>query len=371
MKIRKEISIRIAMLRSIMITGVVYVHAAMEDRITGMGDGFFDYVLGFFNYAAFRVPVPLLAMVAGYLLFFSDLDLHPKRLWTKKARTVALPLFVFNLAAITLFFLLQHVFPSAIMRIDLLNASRYDWINALFSVRDVPFDYPLYFLRDLLVLVVLAPLFGIFIRRAPLLGLAIVSIVFYFNYDSYLIIRNTSAILFYVGGILAVKKYDLLKLDNYAAPLLCLFFLICLAIVLFECGNINYAAMTGPFLVWPAFKYLTNTKFGQFAARSSKYSFFVFVAHAPLLQLLRLGYNNYLEIYVPYPCFWLFAPIIVIASLMALYDKATSMAPVFFALITGGRMDNKVPVFVDRRGIVRDPSAPVYSEEYRMALPKI
>jgi succinoglycan biosynthesis protein ExoH len=367
LKIQHDVSSRIAMLRTIMIIGVVYVHAAAEDRIGGMGDGFLDYLVGFFNYAALRVPVPLLAMVSGYLLFAADLDLHPRRLWQKKARTVVLPLCFYNLAAIALFFSLQQVFPDAIMRIDLLNASRYDWVNALFSVRDVPFDYPLYFLRDLLVLIALAPLFGAFIRRAPVLGFAIVTVVFYFNYDSYLVIRNTSAMLFYVGGVLAVKKCDLLTLDEYAAPLLSLFIVICLGIVLLDCDNINYAALTGPFLVWPAFKYLANTRVGHLAARSSKYSFFVFCAHAPALQLLRLGHERYAA-FIPQHIFWLLAPMIAIAGLVTLYNRLAQTTPVFLALITGGRIEKKVSGFVDRRKVARDPGAPVYSEDFRMAL---
>ena len=245
-----------------MIFGVVYVHAAAHDQIGGMGTGFFDYFMGFFNYAALRVPVPLLAIVSGYLLFIADLDLRPVALWKKKFRTIAFPFFVFNFLAIALFFGLQHLIPDAIMRIDLLHASRYDWINALFGILDAPFDYPMYFMRDLLVLIALAPVFGLFIRRAPMLGLAIVAVVFYFNYDGYLVIRSTSAIMFYIGGVLAVKKYDLLAFDHYAAPMLALLVAICAGVVVLHVDNINYAALTGPFLVWPAFKYLKNTVSG-------------------------------------------------------------------------------------------------------------
>jgi succinoglycan biosynthesis protein ExoH len=356
------------MLRTIMIAGVVYVHAAADDRITGMGDGFSDYLMGFFNYAALRVPVPLLAIVSGYLLFSANLDLRPMTLWKKKAKTVGIPYLFFNVLAIALFFGLQHLVPDAIMHVDLLNASRYDWINSLLGIRDAPFDYPLYFLRDLMVMVILAPAFGLFIRFAPAVGLAIVIGLFYFNFDGYLIIRNTSAIMFYIGGLLAVKNVDLLSLDRYAASMLALFVTICAAVVIADIEDINYAVLTGPFLVWPAFKYLNNTKPGQKAIKASKYSFFVFIGHAPLLELLRIGYTKNLQDVVPYPVFWIAAPALVIMMQVVIYKAAMRATPMFFALVTGGRTDRKHVDKVDRRRAPRPASAPVYSNEFRTAL---
>lgn len=353
-----------------MIFGVVYVHAAIDDRIGGMGEGFFNYFMGFFNYAALRVPVPLLAIVSGYLLFTSDLDLRPTALWNKKARTIGLPYLIFNLLAIALFWGLQHFVPDAVMRIDLLHAGRYDWINALLGVRDAPFDYPLYFLRDLLVLMVLAPVFGLFIRHAPAVGLAIVIVLFYFNFDEYLIIRDTSAIMFYIGGLLAVKKVDLLAFDKYAGPMLAIFVAICTGVVLLHIDNINCAALTGPFLVWPAFKFLTGTRLANEAIKASKYSFFVFIAHAPVLQLLRIGYTKNLHDVVPYPVFWFAAPALVICILVATYKAAMKAAPVLFPAMIGGRTDKKHVDKVDRRRSPRPASAPVYSNELRIALTK-
>jgi len=368
MKLEKEVSDRIAMVRFIMITGVVFVHAAAQDRIGGMGDGLFDYLQGFFNYAAFRASVPLLALVSGYLLFAARADLSPARLWMKKARTLGLPFLVFNGGAIALFFLLQQCFPHASMRVDLVHASRYEWINAFFSIMDVPFNYPLYFVRDLLVLVILAPLFGWLLRNGPLVGLALVATIFYCNYDNYLIIRGTSAIMFYMGGLLAVKKADLLALDGHRLPLLVLFAGICLSIVLLRIDNINVAAMPGPFLVWPAFKYLSGTRIGQLASRYGKYSFFIFLAHAPLLQVALLLYTHYLSTVIPHGVFWLVAPTVIVAGLIVTYDRAMAAAPRVFAMLVGGRVAKPARVFIERRKTQRPPNAAVFSPEVRRAL---
>jgi len=367
MKIAKEVSDRISMIRFIMIVGVVFVHAAADDRITGMGNGLFDHVQGFFNYAAFRTSVPLLAIISGYLLFAAELDLAPLRLWRKKAKTVALPFFVFNCFAIGLFFLIQQVYPDVTMRIDLLNSSRYDLINAFFAIMDAPFNYPLYFVRDLLVLAVFAPVFGWFLRTAPAVGLLIVVTVFYFNFDRYLVIRDTSAIMFYIGGWMAVKKADLLKLDHHAFMMLTLFVGICCAITIFRIDNINYAAVSGPFLIWPAFKYLTGTRVGLLAAKYSKYSFFIFMAHAPLLQIARSMYDALLQDYLPYGVFWVVAPVGVSAMLIAVYDLAMKTMPELFSRMIGGRVGTKAPGFVERRKSPRPANAPVFSPEMRLA----
>lgn len=356
------------MLRTVMIAGVVFVHAACDNRITGMGDGLLNHLMGFFNYAFFRASVPLLALISGYLLFVANLDQTPFKLWAKKAKTVALPFFVFNLAAIICFYELQKYFPSIILRFDLLNAGRYDWINAIFGVRDAPFNYPLYFMRDILALVALAPLFGWFIRTMPALGLVAVIIIFYFNFDSYLVIRSTSAIMFYVGGLLAVKQCDVLKLDDFAAPMLALFVVICLTIVALDIDDINYAALTGPFLIWPASKYLAGTKVGQFFARSAKYSFFIFIAHAPILHLMQVAYMANFQTHVPYFAFWLVAPTVIMAGLVIIYDGAMKCLPTVFPLAIGGRTGKASLAYAERRRAPRPAGAPIYSEEMRNRL---
>lgn len=368
MKLEKQVSDRIAMVRFIMIAGVVFVHAAADVQITETGGGLFDYLQDFFNFAVFRATVPLLAMASGYLLFAARADLSPVTLWMKKARTLVLPFLVFNSGAIALFFLLQQRFPQATMYLDLLHASRYQWINAFFSVMETPFNYPLYFVRDLLVLMLLAPLFGWLLRHMPLVGLAIVAGIFYFDYDRYLVMRGTSAIMFYIGGLLAVKKVDLLKLDDQRLPLLLLFVAICVAITVLRIDNINYAAIPGPFLVWPAFKYLAGTRVGQLASKYAKYSFFIFMAHAPLLHIARLLYMHYLSDDIPYGVFWLVAPPAIVAGLILVYDRAMRAAPRVFGLIIGGRGGKPAPVFIERRKTPRAPNAPVFSADVRRAL---
>ncbi|RYE77558.1 MAG: acyltransferase [Oxalobacteraceae bacterium] len=368
MTLDKQVSDRIAMIRFIMIVGVVFVHAAADDRISAMGHGWLDSLQIFFSHAAFRTAVPLLALISGYLLFDAKLDLAAVTLWKKKARTIVLPFFFFNCLGIGLFFLLQQIYPDVKMRIDLLHGSRYDWINAFFGIMDVPFNYPLYFVRDLLVLIVLAPVFGWFLRNAPVAGLLLVTMVFYFNYDRYLVIRNTSAIMFYVGGLLAVKQWDLLKLDRYALPMLLSLLGICSAITVFRIDNINYVALSGPFLVWPAFRYLAGTRAGNLASKYNKYSFFIFMAHAPLLQVARSAYAANFQAEVPHGVFWLLAPVAVVTVLIAVYELAMKTAPAPFCWVIGGRVEKKAAVLVERRKTARPVNAAVFSPEMRMAL---
>ncbi len=65
---------RIAMLRLLMIIGVVVLHTPPYVSVTEIGPGIFDFIKALFQNAAFRATVPVLTVISGYLLFRSGLD---------------------------------------------------------------------------------------------------------------------------------------------------------------------------------------------------------------------------------------------------------------------------------------------------------
>jgi len=207
------------------------------------------------------------------------------------------------------------------------------WANAAFGVFDSPINYPLNFLRDLIMLMLVAPLFGWMLRHCPWLGLGAVLLVFMNNFDGRFLLRDVMAPVFYLGGLAAVRRWNLCALDRYALPCLALFVGLCAAVVAFRVANTNYLRMAGPFLIWPAAALLSSTAFGAWLARMSKYSFFVFVAHAPVLMATWIVYRPLAKA-VPYPVYWLLAPVLTTAVLVVAYRLAMRIAPnAFSALI--------------------------------------
>jgi succinoglycan biosynthesis protein ExoH len=231
------------------------------------------------------------------------------------------------------------------------------WLNAAFGLTASPINYPLNFLRDLLVLILLAPAFGWLLRNYAWPGLVLVSVVFFNNYDSALVLRDLMAVLFYVGGMAAVRGWNLRLLDRHALLCFLLFLLACAAIVHFRVANTTYLRLVAPFLIWPATVWLASSRLGPWLVGMSKYSFFMFLAHAPLLLLSWLLYSRYGSA-LPYPVYWLMAPVLVTAILVGVYRIADVLIPQLFPLLIGaGRRARQPAPATDAIPVVDQPQA--------------
>ncbi|WP_314438466.1 acyltransferase family protein [Massilia timonae] len=324
---------RIALLRFVMIFGVIMLHTPQYVPMAEIGNGWFDATKAFFQLAVFRATVPVLTVISGFLLFGAALDRAPARLFSKKARTILLPFLCFNLPLVPLA-LGAQLFAGVEMSAQLWPFEPMAWLNAAFGLTASPINYPLNFLRDLLVLILLAPAFGWLLRNYAWPGLVLVSVVFFKNYDGALVLRDLMAVLFYVGGMAAVRGWNLRLLDRHALLCFLLFLLACAAIVHFRVANTTYLRLVAPFLIWPATAWLATTRLGPWLVGMSKYSFFMFLAHAPVLLLTWLMYSRYGSA-LPYPLYWVMAPVLVTAILVAVYRIANVLMPRLFPVLIG------------------------------------
>lgn len=353
------------MLRFLMIFGVVILHVPQYVPLNEMGGTWFDFVKAFCQHALFRSTVPVLTLISGYLLFNSALHVAPLNLWKKKLHSLAIPFLVFNLIVLGVAYIAQAKLGFT-MSYDLLKADAGTWLDAMFGVTNSPINYPLNFLRDMMMLMLLAPLFGLLLRTAPLAGFILVTLLFYNNFDGPVVLRDTMAILFYVGGLCATQKWDLCALDKYAKPLLLGFLVLCFFMVNMKIANRTQFVLLAPFLIWPAASLFVDTRLGAWAVKHSKYSFFIFIAHAPLLMLSWWAYGKVAG-YIPYQLYWAATPFMTVLALMLAHELGMRLAPTAFAFVTGARV-RKNAVFVERRKAPRAPNAPVYSQEMRRQL---
>lgn len=334
------------MLRYLMIVGIVILHVPPYVPIAEVGSGLFDQIKAFFQNAAFRATVPVLTVISGYLLFQSGLDQRWRKLASKKIRTIVVPFLVFNLGLLAVAYGIQRWFGIA-ASYQLTPFDARTWLDAAFGLTRSPINYPLNFLRDLIAVMMLAPLMGVLLRKAPWPGLVLVIVVFYNNMDSMFVLRDVMPIMFYIGGLAAVRGWNLQALDRLAWPCLGLFVLACMTIVHLKIANTNYFRFVAPFLIWPAMALLSNTALGRWLRSQSSYSFFIFVAHAPVLLVLAMVYQK-LGDGVPYIVFWAGAPLVIVVALTATYRIFMWCFPTAFSAVIGVRAGTKQPGNVPR-----------------------
>ena len=336
-KISPEISQRIAILRYLMIFGIIVLHTPPYIPLAETGTSIFDFIKALFQHAIFRSSVPVLTFISGYLLFNANLDTKFRTLLTKKTTTILLPLIAFNLPIALVIYiaqanqLLDHQFSQQLYPFDSSV-----WLDAITGLFGAPINYPLNFLRDLFFISLLAPLFGLLIRQYAWLGLLITFIIFWFNLDGDLILRNTMPIVFYLGGMTAVKTWDLKQLDKYAPLLLLLFLALCAAIIIYQVENRNYLRLVSPILIWPAASLLVNSRFGVWLAGLAKYSFLTFLMQGPMLLISWLIYQKVFP-EISYEIFWLSTPIIIAATMTQVQIYSRHLFPKTMRILLGGR----------------------------------
>jgi succinoglycan biosynthesis protein ExoH len=326
---------RISILRFVMIVGIVVLHVAPYVPIAQTGAGWFDAIKAFFQSAVFRCSVPVLTTISGYLLFRSGLDRRFGTLVSKKLKTLGVPFLVFNLPLVAAAFVLQTVSGLSISY-QLVPFDSMTIMNAAFGLTAAPINYPLNFLRDLLAVSLLAPVLGWFIRRAMLPGFVFVMVVFLTNLDGYLVLRTEMLVMFYLGGVAAVQKWDLYALDRYAAPCLILFLVACALIVYFRIANTTCFRLVSPLLIWPAASLLHTGRLGNWLARMSRFSFFIFLAHSVVLIASWSVYEKISD-QLSYEVYWLVTPFLAVALLVGVQTHGSKRFPRLFRFILGSR----------------------------------
>lgn len=331
------VSKRIAIAKFIMIVGVIVLHVPPYVPLEDTGSTFFDTVKCFFSHGLFRVTVPLLTCISAFLLFESKIYLNYKLLLIKKIKTILIPFLIWNFPLVIVLFCIQkfglsfHEFDKVIYPFDFLN-----FLDASIGMRSTPVNYPLNFLRDLFVLTIFSPFFGILLSKIPIIGFFLIFFIFIFNVDGYLILRDSMMVNFYIGGLLSIKKVDLKIFDKYSFLLMLTLICLCLYVGIFH-KTVIYSFIFTPILAWYSISLIEKTKFAEFIYSIAPMGFFIFLAHGPILLFLWIVYKlNYIQ--VEYYYFWIFSPIFTLLILVLLYSYLKKTFPNFLSLVLGGRV---------------------------------
>lgn len=336
MKLQENVARRISMLRFVLIGMVVFLHISDPPSVATLDfSNGFDVLRVFTQDQLGRICVPALTLISGYLLFHMNLDLAPFKLYLKKARTLLIPFFVFN---ICYFLVVAGVeYGTGYVPFQPIGSlSDMQIMNMLFALNAAPMNNPLHFLRELFVLVLLSPVFGLFLRRAPQAGLLLVAALFLFNLDRDLVMRGTMAVMFYIGGMAAICRWDVLRYDRYAPACALALAAVCVLLIAFRVEDRTFIYLSAPLLVWPMASLLQDTRFGNWAEEHSQYSFFIFLSHMPLIEILR-RVHAHVDGSMPKAVFVYGVPVLVIGFLVQLYKVLERLMPRTFSMMIGGR----------------------------------
>ncbi|WP_377296829.1 acyltransferase [Rhizobium sp. SGZ-381] len=351
MPVDQNISSRINLMRILLISGIVFVHVPYDLDASPFiePNGFFDWVRVFLGESLFRIGVPCLSAISGYLLFHKGLETFDyRRTLLSKSRTVLLPFLLWNFAALLFVLLIQHFGMGIGYFPDLWGSSFGEWLNHTLAFNDFPVNLPLYFLRDLMVCILISPILAFLVRRVPTAVLGVLFLVAVFPaLTSGIVLKQSILFSFTLGIFFALYRVDLKRLDPYALPIAALVLALAavLALGLFNTGpdypdtlNIlrNTLAILGAVGFWVISAPLVRTRLGQRMANSGSLSFWTFCAHYPLLVLLWMVWNRHADAAL-YPVFYVVSVLITFTALIISNRLALRYVPGLYEVLTGSR----------------------------------
>jgi surface polysaccharide O-acyltransferase-like enzyme len=335
---------------------VVFIHSYNEEvkfASKTLADGMSPWVLfieNFFSKGIARVAAPLFFAISGYLFYGSNdftLSAVVDKL-RRRFRSLVIPYLFWSVFGLILFLFLQSLpwskdFFTKGLIID------YSFSKVIYTILVNPIPYQLWFIRDLIMLVILSPL--IWYLTKSLKGVWLVMLILLWNLDpkTFELFSNEALLFFTFGCALALDKTGLVNKRFSVFSSCCLLatwlLIIFSTTYMLTFGQSNFALsvlnnlgiLIGILSVWSLYDHINPERISKYSVLFG-YSFIIFVFHEPLLTILIKGMfflfgktdTSSLLVYV-------IAPLLAIGISMLLRLVMKRKAPGLYNLATGGR----------------------------------
>lgn len=215
----KESSERLSIIRFPLIVGVVFIHSYSStvgfaaDTI-GLTESnlFVDFVRDLISQGVARVAVPLFFLMSGYL-FFLGFDFSKQTYLEKiksRVKSLLIPFLFWNL--ITLFVVaLAQAIPVTRQYFSgnnelIASFGCWEYVQAIFGIERTPISYQFWFIRDLMVLVLLSPIVYFINRQVSKFFIFILFGCWFLGVSLWHVPSIEALFFFALGASLAHKK---------------------------------------------------------------------------------------------------------------------------------------------------------------------
>ncbi len=356
----KTLSKTISALRFPLIVAIVMNHATLDavvlagENIINSADApVYSFLAKLISDTMALIAVPLFCAFSGYLFFASankyDTSFFIEK-YRKRARSLLIPYLFWNILVLLLVFLTEIIFGGVTSgrNLPVVDYSFIDYCNALWNRGQTgkPICFQMWFIRDLMVVVLFSPLICLCLRYFKVFFLLIMGSLwvldFWFDVNG-LAIRPL--FFFSLGAYCAIYKVNFAPHTVHLALVALPAYVVAL---IFEMNNYLPKATpyihtigillgaTALFAIMYTIVQKNDVKTNQFFP---KCSFFIFAYHA---IFLRLAINIYAKMVQPTSdcdlvLMYFVNPIIIVFIGLLAYYMLKKITPKFTALITGGR----------------------------------
>jgi len=318
-----------------------YIDNFVHD-IHSMSTPLLDFCMNIFRGPlAFRNQ--LFFFVSGFLFFINivQLDiLNYKNKIRNRLRTLFIPYLSWNFAMFILFFIL-NIIPQ-------INVNKeVDWYHFFDYFYQTPIVYQFWFVRDLMMAVLLTPIIYFFCKKTKIFGVLFLGVLWYFDWWFTITGLSSVCIFFFTAGAyFGINKRNLIKdFGKIRSLSFVLYPVIAIADILTMEYDFNHYIHRVGIIMGIIFSFnLVSYWFGKDIIKPTKFlaaaTFFVFAVHEPLL--LKMIYRLSLLIFSPqsdlaFTTLFFVNVILTALGALGLYYFLRRFLPGFTRIITGGR----------------------------------
>ena len=348
MKKNEIISRSIQLLRFPLIVAVVFIHSIV------ISDNF--HVLGIIknvlSNTICHVAVPMFFLISGYL-FFRNVSCFRFSIYARKLRsrfkTLVLPYIFWNFIVISFFAIGQMLFPSLFS--GAFKSVKYfsfmDWLSIFWNSlgSGEPISFQLWFLRDLIVMVALTPLFYVVGRYGKWMWIIALVLLRLSGFDLNVPGFSSVAISFFgIGATFGIIKWDDFELPKWMVMTLAVIYVTVVIVEQFYFDApwrefVHRAEVLLGCIVLAQVVFLLVKNGAKSNSLLTKYSFFIYCYHVVFLMVFSRLIKNLGVFHSEFAAItiYFFTPIIVVIIGICFYKFLELCLPRFLSVISGGR----------------------------------
>lgn len=337
---------------------VVFIHSHNGEVKFASGDSTGSqswgvlFIENFLSKGIAKIAAPLFFAISGFLLYFSYkftvrgvVDKFKKRL-----RGLVIPYLFWSAYGLVLVWILQSLPWSKVFFTRELVAD-FSISKLLFTIFLDPVPYQLWFVRDLIMLVIFSPLIWYLTKSIRWVWLVILLFLWFADRKTFVFFSNEALLFFTLGCFLATDKNNTISKKNTAFSSYCALILWLLLVLVTTClvtfshtfSSIsfdvinNLGILAGIISVWSLYDQFHYGPIEEYSFLFNS-SFFIFVFHEPLLTILKkgmffyMGKTNFSSLII-----YVAAPVITIGLSVIVRLAFKKGAPGLYNFATGGR----------------------------------